>query len=95
MALRVIYKYEIQSRFGSQELLMPSGAQILSCKEQRGSICIWAMVNPLKAASVKRVVDVLGTGTNIHDSEQFTELFAFVGTVVIGAYVFHVFINKA
>jgi hypothetical protein len=91
---KAIYKYKLYPRFGIQTVKMPVGAEILSVQEQQGSICIWALVNTSRVPIPNRVVDIIGTGINIHECELFGETFMYIGSVQMGVLVFHVFIDK-
>lgn len=84
---RTIWKYTLR---GSREAKkMPQGAQILTAAEQRGDICVWALVDPT-APLVERAFTVVGTGK---DADHLTDAAQYVGTVLLvhGALVFHVF----
>ena len=81
---RAIWKYPLTE----YELSMPIGAQILDIREQNGTGCLWALVNPDAEKDVRRFL-VYGTGHSIKDAERMT----YRGTFHIddGALVFHVF----
>lgn len=66
---------------------MPASAQILCVAEQRGILCLWALVNPLAIAE-KRIIRIAGTG-----HELPAEPGIYIGSVQLkqGALVFHVF----
>ena len=64
---------------------MPKGATVLSVANQQDTLCLWAMVDPA-APEVFREFDVLGTGKAIPEWER-----VFIGTVLIGQFVWHVF----
>ena len=79
-----IWKFSLQIA-AKQSLLMPQGATILSVANQRDTLCLWAVVDP-KATPVRREFDVFGTG---HTMPELIGVF--VGTVLIGSFVWHVF----
>jgi hypothetical protein len=64
---------------------MPKGAHVLSIQEQNGQICIWASVNPTAEHETRRFF-IVGTGDYIPET-----IGAFLATVQVGAYVWHVF----
>lgn len=88
---RSVWKFPIYPET-MQDVDMPAGAHALSVEFQRGTLCLWALVDP-HANMVKRRVVVLGTGhvAEIDDGLQF------IGTVLMmeGDLVFHVFVEKA
>lgn len=64
---------------------MPEGAKILSVGNQRGNLCLWAMVDPTNPG-VFRIFEMIGTGYPLSDVGL-----QFIGTVVIEPFVWHVF----
>ena len=83
---QMVYKYPLELT-DTQQIEMPDGARLLSVKNQQGTLCLWALVDP-HAPMVKRTIYVLGTGHTRND-EVSAELF--VGTVLMGWLVWHVF----
>lgn len=83
----VIWKYvlEITDR---QTLVMPAGAELLSVANQNGRLCLWALADPSKE-KVPRCIEIVGTGNPIPTNPE--EIRKFVGTVIIGPFVWHVF----
>ena len=94
--MQTIYKYTLKAT-EQQLVTMPAGAAILSAHEQRGEICLWALVNPDLAADEERDIEVLGTGHELpkFDIGDFAKGRSvqrkFINTVFIGSLVFHVF----
>jgi hypothetical protein len=84
--MKTIFKYDLPIQSNAQ-LLLPAGAQILSVQSQRGSLCLWALVET-EAKLVERRFAVFGTGHKI-PADRMT----FLGTAQFdeGALVFHVF----
>jgi hypothetical protein len=68
---------------------MPKGAVILSAIEQYGSIIVYANVDVEQEEVVKRFC-VLGTGWDSGNVALESDYY-FIGTVKVGAYVWHVF----
>ena len=85
--MKSIHKYELQTT-DSQMILMPHGAQIISCQMQREIPCLWAIVNPEEQLMPIRL-RVYGTGHPVSDSETLK----FIGTYQLdgGRLVFHIF----
>ena len=83
-----IWKYEIEPDFVIQEVEMPIGAQIISFGlDANNAICFWAKVDT-EARKEMHLVACVGTGwpiDNIRDNAKF------IGTVVHGPYVWHLF----
>lgn len=86
---RVIYKYEITLDGGPQTITMKEGAQILSVDEQRGKICLWALVE-IGMPDQDRQIQIIPTGETI---EGPVGGWNFLGTVKLydGMLIFHVF----
>jgi len=83
----IIYKYELKI-LGFQVLEMPEGSQVLSVGNQRGKVCLWAMVDPAAPVSL-RAFEVFGTGNPMPDDEILGR--KFIGTVIVDPFVWHVF----
>ena len=85
--METICKYPL-GIVGCQTVDMPEGSKILSVAEQDGDICFWAQVtanNP----PVKRMIEIAGTGNPYPPSDGAVRVF--LGTVVMGQFVWHVF----
>lgn len=69
------------------EIIMPTGARVLTVQAQNDEPHIWAMCNPLAPLEPRRF-QVLATGEN-----TYSDLGPFVGTFQLngGALVFHLF----
>ena len=77
-----IWKFEI--RVGENRVSMPSGARVLTAQIQRGTLCVWALVDP--SHSVESVTfSVVGTGHEFNPVGK-----TYVGTVQDGPLVWHV-----
>lgn len=90
--MKTIYKYELELK-DEQEILLPTGAEILSAAEQKGKIVIYALVdNEIKTEEIFEFV-IRGTG---HPVFFHTDNYKFIGTVKLmdGALMFHVFYEK-
>lgn len=63
------YSYMVDKSYcRTIEFEMPKGAQILSVQNQRGEICIWALVG-VKAPKVTRRFLDIGTGHEVHPDD--------------------------
>ena len=67
---------------------MPSGAQILSVQDQDGVPCMWAMVNPEKAAEM-RYFEIFRTGQPMCLDKAIER--RFIGTFQQPPFEWHVF----
>ena len=87
---REIWKYHLEP--GKNLVLMPAKADILSVANQRDQIALWALVN-LDNAMDARHIEVFPTGHEIPELPAIPRIAIrrFIGTVQIGAYVWHVF----
>ena len=81
---KVIWKFPLNLT-DIQDVLLPIGAQILSVAEQNGVICLWAVVDP-EAEDGTRLIEIHGTGNDFGPGNRL-----FLGTVVMNAFVWHVF----
>lgn len=86
--MKTIYKYAIGIT-DRQTLLLTAGSNILSAgKDAKGQLCIWATVDSEARLVDKYTIYVNGTGRPLtHDG-------IFLGTVLDGYYVWHIFCKK-
>lgn len=82
-----IWKYEL-GIMDSQHITMPRDAQILSVANQGGQLCLWAMVDADKPSEC-RSIEIIGTGNPVHQDMGVER--RFIGTVLMGPFVWHVF----
>lgn len=80
----VIWKYKLEI-VDLQAINMPVGASVLSVHRQGPDLCMWAMVDTSEPMQ-GRQFEVIGTGNPINPAQRL-----FVGTVVVGSLVWHVF----
>lgn len=89
-----IWKYPLEI-VDRQLVAMPIEATILSVDNQHGTVCLWAMVDPttslpqLPLPLTNRVIEIFGTGHPMPEGQR-----EFIGTVIMGALVWHVFEGK-
>jgi hypothetical protein len=69
-----------------QIVRMPEGAEILSVADQRGELCVWALVDP-DADLENRMFYIFGTGNPVSETLPWQ----FVGSVQQSVFVWHVF----
>lgn len=82
--MQEIWKFSLEI-VGTQPVVMPEHANILSAHVQDGTICLWALVDPTWKDET-REIELVGTG-HLFDSGYRT----FIGTVQYPPYVWHVF----
>lgn len=82
--MKTIWKYTLEPRC---QLQMPTGAEVLTMREQGEKICLWALVDP-SAEKEPRQFYSFGTGHDIDDLPM-----KYVGSSYLerGALVFHAF----
>jgi hypothetical protein len=82
-----IHKYPLDID-DATSIEMPSNAVLLDCQVQRGTPCLWAMVDPSNPKET-RWFRVIGTGHPIPDASEMT----YFRSIQIrgGDLVFHVF----
>ena len=84
-----IWKFELQIE-DMQEVRMPAGSEILSVANQRGTLCLWAMVDVSKKATPEfRYIEIIGTGLPVASDMGVDR--RFIGTVLFDPLVWHVF----
>lgn len=82
-----IYKYPLILT-DCQIVMMPVGARVLSAKEQRGELCVWAMVDASQQQQqLSMRITIVGTGNPLPESDMGS----FVDTVVTNRHVWHVY----
>ncbi len=82
-----IFKYQLEVT-NLQTIELPQGARILSVRQQGGQIMLWAMVHPTHQ-TIPHTFRIYGTGHPVDENSGRTQ--SFLGTVQLGALVFHVF----
>jgi hypothetical protein len=85
--MKVIWKFPLAMQ-GTQLVMMPKAAAILSVQLQNDLPCIWAMVDG-DAEKEPRSIHIYGTGHALTDRKV-----QFIGTIQMGSLVFHVFEDK-
>jgi hypothetical protein len=86
---QAIWKYELDIT-DAQVIMMPPGAQILSVANQRGTLCLWALVEPAwadRSDLEARTIEIIGTGNPVERCSARNHL----ATVVMEPFVWHVF----
>lgn len=83
--MKKIFKYQLTPSPGTQTTYMPTSAQILHVNMQDGMITFWSIFDD-SSNSTYRTFKVYATGEPI-----FTDKQMYLGTVMDGSYVWHVF----
>lgn len=89
--MKTIYKYPIQV-ITENLVIMPEGAEILTVQTQKGIPCIWALVDKKQENKETKIIEVFGTGHDIHDL-MHGQTRKYIGTFQLhqGELIFHVF----
>ena len=84
-----IWKYELDT-VGDQIVIMPAGAQILSCQIQDDRPCLWVMTEP-GLEEKERLIEMISTGSSVRETLYVGRVF--IDTIQLhgGSLVFHVF----
>lgn len=103
--MHAIWKFPLSLK-KEQVLSLPLGAVSLSAQSMRGGLCLWVWVDPQREPKDRRV-RILGTGEQVDDlvdewlvpggepsGSSVSTVWNYVSTVVDGAYVWHVFVEK-
>lgn len=87
--MKIIYKYPLNS-VTTQTLTLPIGATILSVKNVKESICVYAVVDNQQKTSKDVEILILGTGQRWNG---IVDTYLFLDTVKLadGGLMFHVF----
>jgi hypothetical protein len=94
MSKKQVWKYPITPT-ERQSLKMPDGAEILDVQVQRGSTCLWALVDGERPKVTRHFV-MVGTGHEIPE-QDYGVWRVYVGTFQLagGDLVFHLFEDVA
>jgi len=84
--MTTIWKYELEIT-DEQVIEIPRLSTILSVANQGGKLCLWVEVDPSQR-TVARHFLIVGTG---HPITVDANLRRFIGSVLIGPFVWHVF----
>lgn len=82
-----IWKFPLKMVADWQIVPMPKDAQIVHVADQRGMICVWAVVDPTASEQENRVLMICGTGGDCPSVSQGVHL----GSTFQGELVFHIF----
>ncbi len=88
--MQTIWKYQLNPKPGIQTFSMPAGATILSVRTMNETCegpCIWAWVDSDRGKE-DRQIEIIFTGQQIQEIPKSRK---FIGTVVWGRLVLHVF----
>lgn len=92
--MKTIYKYtpaRNPNTYGEFSLQLPYGCNVLSVAiDPQGVLCIYAEVNTEEQQTQEVLLYVLGTGKEFINSSR-KELYKFLGTVIQGPFVWHVY----
>lgn len=86
--MNVIWKYVLRPT-GEQPIEMPAPATIISTAVVADEIVVYAIVDPNQTMKLHRYVHIAPTGTQAPDFARF------VGTVVLNAFVFHIWTDHS
>ena len=84
--MKTIYKYVLEIK-ETQTVSLTRGARILSVANQDGKLCLWVQVETEEENEYWSIA-IYGTGNPLPEYPG-----AFIGTVIIEPYVWHVFIH--
>ncbi|MCP4601669.1 MAG: hypothetical protein GY847_14340 [Proteobacteria bacterium] len=89
----IIYKYSIgrklPNEYGKYSTRVTAGAKIISVGIQRGDVVVWAIVERLRVDRETKHFHIVGTGIGFN-----TQNMRFLGTVMDGPFVWHVFEDR-
>ena len=73
--MREIWKYVLAGT--TTWMPMPIGAKVLHAADQRGSPCVWALVDPEADTEIRRF-EVFSTGQRIQDGDSLLHVGSFL-----------------
>lgn len=82
--MKVVFKYALTGVETS--ISLPPGAEVIHVGAQRDSVCLWVLQEPQAPQTVDRKFFIVGTGHH-----EVAQGMRHVGSVVLPAYVWHVF----
>lgn len=90
--MKTIYKYELIVAYDNEcePIEMPAAAVVLTVREQRGVLCVWALIEPNPALpKTKRYFRIFGTGHAVPEDGDLR----YIDTVMLlqGSLVWHIF----
>jgi hypothetical protein len=88
--MQKVFKYELDicSIIQNQKIELPMGFKILAVQNQNNKITFWAKVDSANFTKPRRF-SVVGTGWELGNMQGFE----YVGTVQIGAFTWHVYME--
>lgn len=87
-----IFKYELEI-VDRQEILIQDGARVLCAQVQNKNLYLWAMVDDTKQPTMQLPVHIVGTGNPISRDVSGLNSVAYIGTVQMPPFVWHIFIG--
>lgn len=85
-----IFKYPLQIK-DQQVVELPVGAEILSIQNQNGTVCLWALVNPVIILKSERLIEIFGTGNPIYYDMGINRKYIATFQYMEGQFVGHAF----
>lgn len=75
----------------TQDIIVPTGAQMLCAREQYGEVCVWYLCDPTNAMELRKII-LVGTGHTVPEPSP-DRVTRYLGTASLdgGSLMFHVF----
>lgn len=86
---RVVWKYQLDRFSMSADIEVPNGSRIVHVGMQKDRITLWIELDPNSKDLIKRRFYAIGTGHPVGEWLQH------IGTTQDGAFVWHVYAEKA
>ena len=67
--MRIVWKYAL-AMADTQLVNLPNGAEILSVQDQRGTLTIWAMVDPDEKRISPMTIEIIPTGVPVQPAKR-------------------------
>ena len=91
--MKTIWKYPLEIT-GIQTIELPGHANILSVKDQNGILTLWAELDTEDKSLHSVDIYIVGTGNPITFETKYMESPQYFDSVIMGSFVWHVYIKE-
>ena len=88
--MKIVYKYSLGGKPHDFEIEMQEGAEILTVQVQKGTACIWALVDS-DAPLITRRLFIIGTGRDASILESVNAKYIGTFQLLNGDLIWHLF----
>lgn len=91
--MRTIWKYPLKV-VDTQTIELPCGSEILSVKDKNGILTMWVELDTYEVKKQDVNISIVSTGSSIWFDTKYMESPKFLDSVVMGNFVWHVYVRK-